>query len=155
MDCNMRRPRLHDVFHTKAKPGLAEVLVDRVELQDAFRKTAIRNLYLLPAGEPPAQASVLLTSKRFGAMLASLAMLFDIVIIDAPPMLAATDAQIVAGMVDGVLVVVRAGSTTGDMAQEVLRQLDVGKAHVLGAVLNDPDGIAAMYESPAFEGARE
>lgn len=145
IDCDMRRPELHELFKVKLTPGLSELLLDRVEMQAAFRKTATRNLYLLPAGTLPAQPTVLLTSKRFGAMLASLSMLFEVVIIDAPPMLAATDASLLAGMSDGVLLVVRAGSTETFAAMEAVRQLDVARANVVGAVFNDADGTAARY----------
>lgn len=147
IDCEMRRPRLHALFELPQVPGLSELLMDKAELQDAFRKTSVRNLYVLPAGSPPLQPAVLLTGKRFGALLASLAMLFDIVIIDAPPLLTATDASVLAGMSDGVVLVVRAGRTDRYAGQEAVRQLGVARAHVIGAVMNDVDGTAARYES--------
>ncbi len=145
IDCDMRRPELHEMFDVKLAPGLSELLLDRVDMQAAFRKTPTRNLYLLPAGTLPAQPTVLLTSKRFSAMLASLAMLFEVVIIDAPPMLVATDASLLSGMSDGVLLVVRAGATEKFAAMEAVRQLDVARANVVGAVFNDADGTAAQY----------
>ncbi len=145
IDCDMHSPELHELFNAKCEPGLSELLLDRVDMQAAFRQTSTRNLYLLPAGTLPAQPTVLLTSKRFSALLASLSMLFEIVIIDAPPMLMATDASLLAGMTDGVLLVVRAGATEREAAQEAVRQLDVARAHVIGAVLNDANGTAAQY----------
>jgi len=142
IDCNMYSPELHEAFNTNAEPGLSELLLEKVDMQAAFRQTGRRNLYLLPAGTLPAQPTVLLTSKRFSPMLSSLAMLFDFVIIDAPPMLSSTDASLLAGMTDGVVLVVRAGATTREAAQEAVRQLDVARANVIGAVLNDASGTA-------------
>ncbi len=148
IDCEMSWPRLHTRFGLPAAPGLSELLADRANLQDAFRTTAMRNLYLLPAGISPPEPAVLLTGDRFGALLASLSMLFDVVILDAPPVLTANESLVLAAMSDGVVLVVRAGHTHRDAAQEAMRMLGVARAPVIGAVLNDAHGIAARYDSP-------
>jgi Mrp family chromosome partitioning ATPase len=73
---------------------------------------------------------------------------YDLVLLDTPPVLGAADPIVLAAMVDGALVVVRAGHTSREAAQHAIGQLERVGARVLGAVLNDPDAIAARYGRP-------
>lgn len=150
VDCDLRRPRLHTLFNVRTTPGLTDALDQRADVQEAIRPTAVDRLHLLPSGTAPSLPAEVLGGERMRLMLAELAQQYDMVVLDTPPLLHASDAAVLAAMADGVLFVVRAGKTDRGMAQEAMHQLEAVGAHVIGAVLNDPDSKAAKYESYAY-----
>ena len=140
LDCDLRRPCLHSIFRVMRSPGLAQVLEGRVTLENAIQGTPIENLFLLTCGEHGARASDLLDGRALHRLLGRLSSEFDMLVIDTPPALALADTTVLGTLADGVLLVVRAGATNRDAAEQVLRQLTNAGATVLGAVLNDPAG---------------
>src|SRR5206468_9437546 len=103
------------------------------------RQTAVANLSLLPAGPPPPNPAELLTSPRFASLLELLREQYDFVIVDTPPLLAVTDASVVAPRVDGVLLLIRlrkGDRPAAERAREILATL---RANVLGVVVNGVD----------------
>ncbi|MEJ7810646.1 MAG: polysaccharide biosynthesis tyrosine autokinase [Gemmatimonadaceae bacterium] len=145
VDCDLRRPRVHRMFGVQAKPGLADVLLDPQRLDEAIHRPGNRELYVLPAGASPPNASQLLSSGAMRELLDKLCATFDMVVLDSPPVLAVADASILAGLADGILFVVRAGSTERDNATGALQQLSAVGARVVGVVLNDPDAKVPEY----------
>jgi capsular exopolysaccharide synthesis family protein len=138
VDADLRRPRLHRVFGLSRSPGLADVLSGDASLQ--VYETRIPGLSLLPCGRHTMDPGTLLGNEHMREMLRSLEGHFDRILIDTPPVMAAADAAILGGLVGTVLLVVRAGTTNRDIVQRSLQQLDAVGAHVVGGVLNDPDG---------------
>jgi capsular exopolysaccharide synthesis family protein len=110
-----------------------------------IRQTDITGLYVIPSGNLPPNPSELLGGDRMRKTLASLSEAFDLIVIDTPPLLAASDGAILATLSDGVVLVLRAGSTEGDAAQQAIQQLSGVGARVVGAVLNDPDAKVPTY----------
>lgn len=139
IDGDLRRSRIHNVFGVQRLPGLTEVLRGEASLEDALRPTAVEGLDVVPAGRLVPNASELLGSQAMHRLLEALAARYDLVIVDTPPVLAAADAEILGVQTDAVLVVVRAGQTDRQSAQYAVQQLRGIGAHVVGAVLNDPD----------------
>jgi Mrp family chromosome partitioning ATPase len=84
------------------------------------------------------------------AILEKLGQRFDVLVVDGPPVLAAGSAPVTAAVADGVILLVRAGSTQREAVRETLRQLDTVGARVLGAVLNDPDSVTAAGRRPRY-----
>ena len=109
----MRRPRAHELFATDVEPGLSNLLVGASKPSEVVRQSGVENLWLMPAGKTPPNPAELLGSKRF-ADLTELRSTghFDCVIIDTPPVLAVTDAAVVAHRASGVLFVIAADSTS-------------------------------------------
>ena len=104
----MRKPQLHRIFAVPAEVGLASIIGQDAELADAVQETPIHDLWVLPCGPVPSDPAELLTSPRFPAPVPfACARSTDYVVIDSPPLLAVTDACVVAPRVDGVLLVVR------------------------------------------------
>ena len=95
-------------------------------------------LSVLTCGALPVNAANLLSGTRMRVLLAELQEQFDIIVLDTPPVLATADASIVASLTDGVLLVVRAGTTDKNAAQRAYQQLANVGARVVGTVLNDP-----------------
>ena len=143
VDCDIRRPRVHGLFHLPRAPGLMELLTaaDRPGgPPPAIRDTSISRLSVLPCGALPMNAANLLSSTRMRVLLEELKQQFDIIVLDTPPVLATADAGIVGSLTDGVLLVVRAGATDRNAAQRAYQQLANVGARVVGTVLNDPGG---------------
>jgi len=141
IDADMRRPSLHKYLGMANTAGLSHVLVGQARIREAIQRTHDPNLFALTAGQPPPNPSELLGSDRMKSFLAHLGTgPFDWVIIDTPPVLAVTDAAIVAPLVSGVVFVVGAEMTRsghGERALEMLR--GGGNPHIIGAVLNRVD----------------
>jgi capsular exopolysaccharide synthesis family protein len=139
IDADMRRPRAHELFNTPVEPGLSNLLVGASKPSEVVRESGIDNLWIMPAGKTPPNPAELLGSRRFADLTASLGGHFDCVIIDTPPVLAVTDAAVVAHRASGVLFVIAADATSSKAAQTALDQLEHAHARFLGAVLNRVD----------------
>jgi protein-tyrosine kinase len=135
VDGDLRRPSVHRLFGVADGPGLSDVLLGGVEPDDAIVTLPDRNLSLLPAGTPPGHPAELLGSAAMRRLLDTLRTHYDRVLIDLPPVAPLADLHIVAPMVDGVLMIVRAGVTPKPAIERALAGLDGGK--VLGLVLNE------------------
>ena len=145
VDCDLRRARLHHLFHVQRTPGLTTLLAGSVKPNVAIRATKVRNLSLLPAGAPPPNPAELLGGQDMAATLEYLVGEFDLLICDSPPLLAAADASILATRTEGVLMVVRAGKVEQDVVRMAQQQLTTVGARVVAAVLNDPDSEVKRY----------
>jgi capsular exopolysaccharide synthesis family protein len=145
IDCDLRRPRLHDFFQLDNTIGFTSVLLGEVSLSDALVGVpSEKNLYVLPSGPPPPNPSELLSGRRVEELLDRLRKATDIVLIDAPPVLPVSDARILSGVVDGVALVAssqRATATDVSRSVELLNQVG---APLLGTVLNGI-GTSAAY----------
>lgn len=137
VDCDMRRPRVHRVFHlADPGPGLAAVIGGNVPLSSAIQRSAIENLSLLPCGKKPANPAELLTSPNFQDLLDRLKSDYDYVILDTPPVLAVSDPSAVAPRADGVILVFRMTSRVRPLAERAREQLSQIGANVIGVVVN-------------------
>ncbi|MGE3277294.1 MAG: GumC family protein [Vicinamibacterales bacterium] len=136
MDCDMRRPRVHTLCGCPSEPGLSNVMVGDAKASDAVRKSGTPNLWVLPAGKHPPNPAELLGSKRFRDFMRGLAGHFDWIVLDTPPVMAVTDAVVVAHHAHGVVYVVGAEMTHRSSARHAVEMLEGGKAHFYGAVLN-------------------
>ncbi len=139
IDADMRRPRIHKVFADRQEPGLSNVLVGDVKIAEAMRTTSSASLWMLPAGHIPPNPAELLGSTRFSDFIAMLKEHFAWVVIDSPPIMAVTDAAVVAHGADSVLFVVGAEMTSRSVAQTAVEQLTTANARLIGAVLNRVD----------------
>lgn len=145
VDCDLRRPRLHEVFGVTREPGLTQLLLGKSPPRESIRETPVPRLHLLPGGTIPPNPSELLGSEAVRKLLDRFTGAYDLVILDTPPLLAASDAAILGAAADGVLVVVRAGQTDRAAAQHAMQQLAQVNARVVGAVLNDPDSTVRRH----------
>jgi polysaccharide biosynthesis transport protein len=147
VDCDIRRPRIHGLFQLPRAPGLMELLRTSNDPDSpqprAIRETPVARLSVLTCGALPVNAANLLSGTRMRVLLGELQEQFDIIVLDTPPVLATADASIVASLTDGVLLVVRAGTTDRNAAQRAYQQLANVGARVVGTVLNDPGGEVA------------
>jgi capsular exopolysaccharide synthesis family protein len=137
VDCDLRRPSLHSIFGLSNELGLTSAILEQEPGELPIQATAVPGLSLLASGPLPPRPADLLGSRRMGAMMERLRAAADIVLIDTPPVVAVTDAAVLAPQVDGVLLVLQAGHTRRDRAREARQILEKVKAHIIGVVLNN------------------
>jgi capsular exopolysaccharide synthesis family protein len=111
IDADLRKPNLHHIFNIDRGPGLSNILSGTMEVDDFIQKPAVDDLYVIPAGKTPANPAELIGSARMKELIARLKKEFDWVIFDMAPILAVTDAGILGSMLDGSILIVRAGRT--------------------------------------------
>lgn len=145
VDCDLRRPRLHQFMGVSNDVGLTSAILGEVTMEQALIAVPDQpRLALLPSGPPPPNPSEVLSSNITRELIKSLADIADYVLIDTPPLLPVADAVVVAGIADAVILVATARSTTKRATRraiELLRQVD---APLIGAVLNGV-GAEATY----------
>lgn len=134
--CDLRRPTVHERFHAAREPGFTDVLVGDVQPADVLNRTVDPPVAVLTAGAPTPNPSELLSTDRAEAVIRTAGERFDIVVLDSPPVLPVTDAVIVSNLVDAVVLVADARSTTRDRLASAVRTLDQAQAPLLGVVLN-------------------
>lgn len=137
IDADMRRSVQHEIFEISREPGLSDLLSGETTLENVLVQTDIGGLLVLPAGNSPPNPAELLGSRRVEDLLHQLRERFDHVIVDSPPVLAVTDAAVLASRMEGVLLVVRADQTHRAAAEDTLQQMSRVNATVLGVVVND------------------
>ena len=136
VDADMRRPRLNELFQAPNRNGLAELFVQS-EIEQVLHETTVKGVSLITAGTLPPNPAELLGSDRMRLVLDELTKRSNIVVLDAPPVNPVTDAAVLAGRVDGVVLVVRSGTTKLAAYNHAVEQLRRGNAHLLGVVIND------------------
>jgi capsular exopolysaccharide synthesis family protein len=138
VSCDLRRPRAHHFFGLPNDPGFTSVLLGQCSLLDAVQRVPqLPNIVLVPSGPVPPNPSELLASKKAKQLFEQLESAADLVIIDCPPVLPVTDAQVLSEVADAVLLVVAAGRTTGREVQHAVRGLEQVNAPLIGTVFND------------------
>lgn len=135
VDADLRRPMLAKLLGLENWTGLTTALIGQSPLEECVKKTPVEGLWLLPSGPVPPNPAELLGSERMAGLLERLKAEYDLVLIDSPPVLAVTDAAVLAPRTDGVVLVIRAGQTDRRAVQRARTALETVHARVLGAVL--------------------
>ncbi|HET9676497.1 MAG TPA: polysaccharide biosynthesis tyrosine autokinase [Solirubrobacterales bacterium] len=159
VDCDLRKPRLHQVFRVSNRFGLVNQLTATAEPESVFLATEVPNLWVTPSGPIPPNPSELLASDRMREWLRTLRARFDFVVLDTPPALAVTDATIVGLLADGVVLTLRSGKVTREEARLCRDRLRQAGIKILGAVLNRyrslQTGLGKKYKYYEAYGAEE
>lgn len=139
VDADLRKPTVHYTFRFDNLKGLSNVLVGDSSMEDAVIHTDIAGLDVIGSGPIPPNPSELLGSKRMERFIQETKNNYDMILFDTPPVLAVTDAQILAIFCDGSLLVIRSKKTEFEAATKSIDALKPAKAKFLGTVLNDRD----------------
>lgn len=145
VDGDMRRPSIHKFFGLPNTAGLSNLIVSGAPAKGAVQTSWVENLFALCSGPIPPNPAKLLSSERAGQLFSGFEQDYDMVIIDSPPVAAASDAVILSAMASGTLLVVDYGAVTKDLAKNVVAQLRNVKANLLGVVLNRVPAKSAGY----------
>lgn len=134
---DLRKPSIQDLFAVHTSNGLTNVLSGQTNVMQCIQKTDIENVYVMASGPIPPNPAELLGNRVMDEVLLEAYNMFDIVLIDTPPVLAVTDAQILANKCDGIVLVVRSEKTEKDKIVKTKQILDKASGKILGVVLND------------------
>ena len=145
IDADLRRPMVYNLFGGKSNPGLADVVEQQVALKDAVQPSEQENLDLLTHGTRTGSPSEMLESYHFGAMLEEARRLYDLVLIDAPPLLAVTDPAIIATLADAVVLTVQIQKNGRRPVQRAREILDDVNVTPVGIIVNNSDEKAKGY----------
>lgn len=137
VDTDMRKPTIHYTFKIPNQIGLSHVITKQASFDDVIFETSIPRLDVIPSGPIPPNPSELLGSRAMKEFVNKVAEDYDYVLFDAPPVNAVTDPQVISGLVDGTIFVIRSGQTEERHAKQALESLRKVGAKLLGAVLND------------------
>lgn len=133
---DLRRPKISEYLRLESAVGLTTVLIGKLPLKDAIQSTANEGLAVLTSGTAPPNPAELLKSGSMASLIESLRELYDIVLIDAPPLLPVTDGALLAAQSDGALLVVRHGKTTADQVALAAERLQAVGATPVGVIFN-------------------
>ena len=134
VDADLRRPTVHATFRKLNIDGVTTVLTGKTKPDEVVEDTFVDNLSVITSGPIPPNPSELLNSKRMGQLLDWTREKFDIIVLDAPPVLAVSDVQVLVPRSDGVVVVANMGKTLKGDLKRTVEVLKLAKAKILGSV---------------------
>lgn len=138
LDCDLRKPRVHTIMGSMRVPGLSDLLLNEANLYNIIRKSRIENFDHITAGTLPKNPSELIGSEQMNFYLKELEKLYEIIILDCPAFLSVTEAEILFNLVNGTIVVARAGKTPKAAFQKVYNKLrEINPNNLIGCILND------------------
>ncbi|MGE5577644.1 MAG: CpsD/CapB family tyrosine-protein kinase [Syntrophothermus sp.] len=137
VDADLRKPVLHKIFDLGNKLGLTNLLLGQKGLEEVLQSTSVAGVRLLASGPLPPNPGELLGSQAMQRIIDLLREEAEMVIFDAPPVVAINDAAVLASRMDGVLLVLSAGSVPREMALRAKSALEGVKAKILGVVMNN------------------
>lgn len=145
VDSDLRNPSLHKVMSAENTHGFSNYLTGGMSLIQLAQETSIPGLSFIPCGPMPPNPAELLGASKLAAMLREARAHYDVVVIDAPPVMGLADAPLLASAAAGTILVVEAGGTGRRLAKSAIRRLQVGNAHLLGILLTKFDARKSSY----------
>lgn len=136
IDGDLRKSRIHKVFNINQKPGLTDTVYDKLSLCDIVQKVeAVPGLDILVSGTTTPKPAELLGSDSFKKLIDVARSIYDVIIIDSPPILTASDPVIISQLVDGVLFIVAAKETQKEVVKDAKKALDKVGANIMGIIM--------------------
>jgi polysaccharide biosynthesis transport protein len=151
IECDLRKPRFHQIFGLPRTRGLSSYLTGRLPLKEAIEKTSLENIWVLPCGPIPPNPAELLNSTKMRDMMTEVREVFDIVLIDTPPVLAVIDPIIVASLADSVVLVVHANKIPRKSFMNSVQELKRNNAKIIGVVFNGVPSSGHKYYYRGYE----
>lgn len=139
LDCDFRKPRMHNIFNMKRYPGLCDYLFGTVPIEEAVRETSFPNLHIMTCGTIPTNPAELIASKHMQTFLNMMKPKYDYILIDSPPLATVTDAELLSSYVDGTVVVSLASKTRLDLLVNTIDTLNKINDTFIGVILNNFD----------------
>ena len=134
VDCDLRRPNIHNIFKIENQAGLSNVIGKMVEFEEVIHRNVLPNLDILPSGTIPPNPSELLCSPKFTNLIKKLYEEYDYIIFDTPPIGVVADALLLKDIIAGFVVVLRERSTTHGDVQNIMDSMKLADAKILGFV---------------------
>jgi capsular exopolysaccharide synthesis family protein len=166
LECNLRRPSMQRIFGTIPGPGTSDILIQKIDWRECVRSITdlalghfsmeeilampgLDNFHIITYGHRPPNPTELLSSQRMTTLLSELREEFDIILVDAPPLLPVADSMVLSTKVDGVIMVYMVGKAPRNSLRLAKERLEAVQARILGLVLNDirPETTGLTYQS--------
>ncbi len=151
IDADLRKPRLHKIFEARNRIGLSSCLIGISSVKNAIQETSVENLWLLPSGLHPPNPAELINSQKMKEVLEDVKKDFDVVFVDAPPVLAVIDPIIIASLVDAVVLILKEGKTSRKPLVKAVNELGKAQANIIGVVFNEVKLKKKGYSSPYYK----
>ncbi len=137
VDCDLRKPRIHTVFNSNRFPGLIDYLFGKATLDEVTRKSESQNLSYITSGTIPPNPAEMLESNAMKEFLTTVREKYDIILLDSPPVIAVTDSEILASLVDASILVVSADTTENELLEKSVELIKRDRSSFIGTVLNN------------------
>jgi tyrosine-protein kinase Etk/Wzc len=166
LECNLRRPSMQRIFGTIPGPGTSDILIQKIDWRECVRSITdlalghfsmeeilampgLDNFHIITYGHRPPNPTELISSQRMNTLLGELREEFDIILVDAPPLLPVADSMVLSTKVDGVIMVYMVGKAPRNSLRLAKERLEAVQARILGLVLNDirPETTGLTYQS--------
>jgi len=153
IDCDQRKPQVHKVFRFSNEKGLSNILVseNEIDINSGIHETDQPNLYVLSSGTRPPNPVELLGSTKMKNLIEEFKKTYDFIVLDTPPIIMVTDAQILAQYTDGCLLVISSGEADRELVIKAKSLLEKVNAKILGTVLNKVDAKRKGYYHYQYE----
>jgi tyrosine-protein kinase Etk/Wzc len=137
IDCDLRKPRISKIFNEPKSPGFTDYIYESASYEEIIRRTELRDFYYIASGTIPPNPSEILGSPQFLEFLDKLKSEFDMIIIDSPPVLAVTDAEILSRIADASILVSCSGVTEVETLKKSAELLQHDHGSFIGVLLNN------------------
>ncbi|MDF2926678.1 MAG: capsular biosynthesis protein [Paenibacillaceae bacterium] len=155
IDADLRKASMHNIFNLNNRIGLTSLLTGHSHISEALLECYVENLQILTSGPIPPNPSELLASRKLSAVMNELKLRYDVLIIDAPPAGAVSDALVLSSKCDGVLMVIDSGKVRREQALKVKASFEHVKARMLGVVLNNRNRKETNFTAYSYYGHTE
>ena len=152
LDCDLRRPTMHKLFILGRKHGMTEILQEGFNPRDAIKKTSIDKLDVITCGDYHPEPTELFDVDAIATLVDDMKFYYDLILIDAAPALPVSDPMLLAPKMDGVLLVVKAGSTQQELVELAVEIIDPNRERILGVVLNNMNNTLPYYHDYRYYG---
>lgn len=152
IDADLRRPTMHKLFVIPREQGLADILTDGLAVKNAIKKTQVDKLDVLTAGKANPYPAEIFDAAAIGRVITEMKFYYDMIVLDCAPVIPVSDPMLMAQEVDGILFVVKAGSTQRDIVQRATAILNSSTNKLLGVILNNSDGSLPYYYNHDYYG---
>lgn len=144
-DTDLRRPSINRLFNIPQSPGLVEILREGYNPKDAIIKTSINKLDIIPSGEVVENPTEIFDAELIGTIIDDLKFYYDLILLDCAPLLPVSDPMLLAPKVDGILLVVKAGSTSRDIVKRGVEILKNDRERIIGVAMNNVTNTLPYY----------
>jgi len=152
MDCDLRRPNLHRLFALEQGKGLSELLQGKTNFQDCLKSIPLENLKVMTSGQEIQNPSELLESPYFQEVITEARHCSDLLIADCAPVIPVSDPLIIGPLMDGVILVLKAGFTQREIGKRAVEILRDSQVNLLGVIMNNMNEILPYYYSYKYYG---
>jgi len=152
IDCDLRRPTMHKLFLMGRKHGMTEILQEGFSPRDAIKKTSIDKLDIITCGDYHPEPTDLFDVDAIATLVDDMKFYYDMILVDTAPALPVSDPMLLAPKLDGVLLVIKAGSTQREIVERAVEIIDPNRQRILGVVLNNMDNTLPYYHDYRYYG---